>query len=396
MYRHSPKIIKVAVATPSISHFEVPLYRQCDGLPDIDFRVFYFKPTEQQEGRYDSEYQQKIHWGENMLSGYSSLLCASAKHLHTEVDKWAPDVIIVYGYSWPGALSLIILNWLRGTPQIHRGTLNYYKDPRRGIRAHITRPFRKIIFHLFQAHHYGGSYSERVLKESGIAKKALFFVPYSVDTHFFLHKAQDDGVVSSARALRNSLGWGHDTKVVLYIGQHNWFKGPDIAMQVFAKLQAECPETRLLVVGSGRMTAEMKEYASRYFSPGSYHFAGFCPSKETVKYYLASDIVLFTSRYETWGRAINEAMTCQRVCVLNNIFPAAGGLVEDGHNGFVISNRQPDSYVKAIKHYFGLSAERQNKMMKNARRKAESMSYESHVEDLKDSIFFAANCNRKA
>jgi glycosyltransferase involved in cell wall biosynthesis len=175
-----------------------------------------------------------------------------------------------------------------------------------------------------------------------------------------------------------------------YICQHNWFKGPDIAMEVFAKLYAESPKYRALIVGSGRMTEEMKRIAAMILPAGTYHFAGFCPSKETVKYYLASDIALFTSRYETWGRAINEAMLCRRVCVLNKMFPAAGGLVEHEENGFVVGDLEATSYVEAIERYFALSGEAQKTMRECARVKALEMSYENHVGELRQSIEFAA------
>jgi len=381
--------IRVAFITSEISHFEVPLFRICGTLRQIDSCVFYLQPVEP-AGQYDSEYGQEIHWGEALLAGYASVKCESAKELYGRVVDWKPDVAIVYGYSWPGVLALLVRNRLRGLPQIHRGTLNFYKDPRRGLKAHVLRPVRNILLRLFNAHHYGGSYSKRVLRAAGVPEQVMFFVPYSVDSQFFKMSADDQCEIEASVALRKSLGWDGNARVVLYICQHNWFKGPDIAMEVFAKLYARFPKYRALIVGSGRMTEEMKKIASATLPAGSYHFAGFCPSKETVKYYLTSDIVLFTSRYETWGRAINEAMLCRRPCVVNRMFPAVGGLVENEDNGFVVDNLEPDSYVEAIERYFARSDEAQKVMGENARVRALEMSYENHIGELRQSIEFAA------
>jgi len=384
------KTLRVAVITESISHFEVPLYRLCSQSDDIDLRVFYLRATEG-VGRYDTEYQKKITWGEDMLSGYDSVLCASPKELRKEAYLWKPDVMMIYGYSCPGAIKLIFSNRLRNIPQIHRGTLNYYKDPRRGIKADIMRPFRNIVFNLFQAHHYGGSYSKKVLKYAGIAEKQMFFVPYSVDTDFFMKESDKEEIANDALKLRDSLGWGDDAKVVLFICQHNWFKGPDIAMQVFSELQAQYPQMKALIVGSGRMTEEMKQSAKHNMIPGSYLFAGFCPSKETVKYYLASDAVLFTSRYETWARAVNEAMLCKKICVVNDHIPAAGGLVDDRKNGYVIRGLDIEQYVSTLKQHFFLPEQEQKAMAEQARLKAYDFSYERNLHELRKSILFAAN-----
>jgi len=386
----SLKPIKVAVVTEGISHFEVPLYRLCSQSDDIDLRVFYLLKTEG-EGRYCKDYQKKITWGEDMLSGYVSELCSCAKELRKEVYRWEPDVAMVYGYSWQGAIPFIISNRLRNIPQIHRGTLNYYKDPRRGVKADIMRPFRNIVFNLFQAHHYGGSYSKKVLKHAGISEKQMFFVPYSVDTHFFLNESDKEDIAAQAAKLRDSLGWGNDAKIALFICQHNWFKGPDIAMQVFSELQAQYPQMKALIVGSGRMTEEMKQSAKQNLISGSYFFAGFCPSKETVKYYLASDAVLFTSRYETWARAVNEAMLCKKICVVNDHIPSAGGLVDNEKNGYVVPGTDDiEVYVSALKHYFLLPEQDRKAMAEQARLKACEFSYEKNLDELRKSILFAA------
>ncbi len=382
------KKIRVAIVTESISHFEVPLYRLFSHFDDIEICVFYLKSVEE-DGLYCSAYRQKITWGEDMLSGYTSVLRASPKELQKEMYSWKPDVAIIYGYSWNGAIKIMLSNRMRGIGQIHRGTLTYLNDPRRGIKSDIFKPFKNMLLNIFQAHHDGGSYSRQALKQAGISEKAMFFVPYSVDTNFFAEQSDNQQIIYEADELRNSLGWGQDSKVLLYIGQHNMVKGPDIAMQVFAKLQTQYPQMKALIVGSGRMTDEMKKTAAQHLIPGSYFFAGFCPSKETVKYYLASDAVLFTSRYETWARAVNEAMLCRKISVVNDQIAAAGGLVDHEKNGYVIKYLDINNYVSVLKRYFSLPKQERKRMCESARSKACEFSYEKNIHELRKSILFA-------
>ena len=208
------------------------------------------------------------------------------------------------------------------------------------------RPLGRLLLRLFDAHHYGGDYSRKVLLDAGAKESSLFFVPYSVDTPHFLAEAANPVQQKAALDIRTTLGWAPDDHVILFIAQHNWFKGPDIAMEVFRQVAQADPKARFLVVGSGSMTEAMKTYAQQYLDPRAIHFAGFVSSAQTVAYYLASDLVLCTSRYETWARMVNEAMLCRRPCLVSRIVPAAGGLIVNNENGYVVKNPKPASLFR--------------------------------------------------
>lgn len=379
--------LKLAVITETVSHFEIPLYRLCAGDKRLAFKVFYVLPVTQE--LYDTEYKQTIDWGENMLAGYDSEQGETADDLWHKARAWGADVMMMYGYGWKGAPAVAFRNWRLRIPQIHRGTLNYFLDPRRPVRGRLMRPLRSLLLRLFHAHHYGGDYSRRVLRSAGVRPEAMFMVPYSVDTEYFRAVADAPATVADARALREALGWDPGDRVLLFIAQHNWFKGPDIAMEVFRSWRQNDPRARFLIVGSGRMTDAMRKYAEDHLPAGSYHFAGFIPSKQTGMYYLASDLVLCTSRYETWARMINEAMLCRRACVINYIVPAAGGLIDDGRTGFVVEPGV-ENYVRAVSTYFALGSPDRQAMQSAARRTAEEFSYEKHFENFIACAHYAA------
>ncbi len=170
--------------------------------------------------------------------------------------------------------------------------------------------------------------------------------------------------------------------MILFIAQHNWVKGPDIAMEAFHRIAQADPRARLLVVGSGRMTDAMKATAHRCFEPGRIHFAGFVPSTQAVPYYLASDVVLCSSRYETWARMVNEAMLCRRPCVVSRVVAAAGGLIEDGVNGYVVESPEADLLSNAMTRHFALPVDERHKMGEAARRQAQFFAYEPNMENV--------------
>jgi len=375
---HPP--LRLAVLTDSISHFEVPLFRLCARREELAFKVFYVQGVERQ--RFDSAYACRIDWGDDLLAGYDAAQGADAEALYLAARAWGADVVLVYGYSWVGALKIIGRNWWRGQAQIHRGTLNYFLDPRRPLKGRLMRPFRRFVLRLFDAHHYGGDYSRKVLLDAGATESSLFFVPYSVDTEHFLAASECAQTQNVARALRVEQGWADDDHVILFIAQHNWFKGPDIAVDTFRRVAEVDPRARFLVVGSGRMTGAMKGAARRCIEPGRIHFAGFVPSMQTVSYYVASDIVLCSSRYETWARMVNEAMLCRRPCVVSRVVPAAGGLIDHGVNGYVVGTPEAGLFADAIARHFALPVMERQAMGEAARKQARRFAYEPNMDNV--------------
>ncbi len=224
---------------------------------------------------------------------------------------------------------------------MHRGTLNHHLDPRRGWKGRLLRPFRSGMLRLFHAHHYGGIYSRRVLREARISEEAMFFVPYSVDSPFFVKTADEQEAQTASVELRSRLGFSATDPVVLYVGQLNWIKGPDIAMRVLAQTQQAVPGLRALIVGDGRMSGEMRARAERSLSPGSYHFAGFVASKALVPYYLASDLVIT-------GRSARQRAHKVEIPDELNRFRRSLRLNQGDHLGHELAKNQPVEGVKVI------------------------------------------------
>ena len=161
--RHLAKVptIRLALVTDSISHFKVPFFRLCPQVEAWECMVFYCDFHETR--RYDQDYQCDIFWGGNSLAGYASRYVENRRQLAAILDAWRSDAVYVYGCGWPGAVKLIARNWLTGRLQIHRGTLNYFLDPRRGWKGRrCDSCVRHALFKIFTAHHYGDDYSVSV------------------------------------------------------------------------------------------------------------------------------------------------------------------------------------------------------------------------------------------
>jgi len=84
-------------------------------------------------------------------------------------------------------------------------------------------------------------------------------------------------------------------------------------------------------------------------------------------------------------------MLCKKICVVNDHVPAAGGLVDNKKNGYVVPGTDNiEEYVLALKQHFLLPEHEQKTMAEQARAKACEFSYEKNLDELRKSILFAA------
>ena len=376
--------MRVAIATPTLSHFEIPLYREAAKLPGIDVVVFHHDPT--QGERYDNDYKTVIDWGEKLHAGYDSRYARDQRAMRKAIWEWRPDVIILYGYVWKGAIQLLMEAKLRRIPVVLRGLLSPYIDPRATWRSKSWRNVRPFLLRRFDAHHFGGSYGEAVLDEARIPEFKRYLVPFSIDTPYFARQADDPEQQTAARELRCALGWKLDDPVILFLCQHNWFKGPDIMIEIARIVQSAIPDLKLIMGGSGGMTDALKAAATATLTPGSFYFPGYVSSKATARFYLAADLSAFPSRYDTWSRAVNEAMLCRSPCIVSHMVPACGGLVADGENGMMVHGLEPHDHAARIIDFFRMPRETRATLGERARKRALTFAYDLHVDALRRSI----------
>jgi len=89
----------------------------------------------------------------------------------------------------------------------------------------------------------------------------------------------------------------HDTKTLLWIGRFEAEKDPMLALEVITQI----PGAKLVMLGAGSLEAELKRKALNL----AVEFPGW---QDTVPYLAMADVVLSTSRHESYGASIIEAL----------------------------------------------------------------------------------------
>ena len=121
---------------------------------------------------------------------------------------------------------------------------------------------------------------------------------------------------------------------ILFIGRLVWYKGCDVLLKAFAKMQARTADCRLVLVGSGPMEKELKRLA---VSLGLAHviFAGMVSEEEKIKWLERCDFFVLpsVSKAEAFAVVQIEAMAFGKP-VINTRLPSGVPYVSlDGVTG---------------------------------------------------------------
>jgi len=126
------------------------------------------------------------------------------------------------------------------------------------------------------------------------------------------------------------------TPVVGNIARLFPLKGHDFFLQAAARIAAEEPECRFLLVGDGILRRELEEEARKLGIRDRTIFAGLVPPEEVAHYIQAMDVVVHTSLREGIARVIPQAGAVGKP-VVTYALDGAPEVVRDGLSGFLVS-----------------------------------------------------------
>lgn len=103
----------------------------------------------------------------------------------------------------------------------------------------------------------------------------------------------------------------------------------------------------MIFVGDGEDRFKLSKMASDLDLLNDIRITGFVPHNLVVRYMNAADVCLVASHREGWSLAMCEMLACGKAIVSTDV-SGARDMVHDGHNGFVVGNRNPIDYADAI------------------------------------------------
>jgi glycosyltransferase involved in cell wall biosynthesis len=178
----------------------------------------------------------------------------------------------------------------------------------------------------------------------GADRGKLLMLPYCCDTQRF-ERVPDEAV----RAVRGRYALD-DKTVFLFSGQMIERKGVDVALRAFERLAADRDDVAMLLLGDGPM-AELYRASVPAALRDRVHFTGFLPQEELPAHFAAADVFVFPSRHDGWAVVINEACAAGLAVIASRQTGAAGDLVREGENGFVLDSEDVAGFSEKMRWF---------------------------------------------
>jgi D-inositol-3-phosphate glycosyltransferase len=180
--------------------------------------------------------------------------------------------------------------------------------------------------------------------EYGADAGTIAVVPCGVDTALF--------APGDAEAARAALGL-RAGPLLLYVGRIAPIKGLETLLDAVACLHGAGHPVRLVVVGGDAderrdsHEASLRARVARQGLREAVTFAGAQPQDRLRDYYVAADVTVLPSYYESFGMVALEAMACGSAVIASRV----GGLqttVRDGVTGLLVSEGDPCALAGTI------------------------------------------------
>ena len=154
--------------------------------------------------------------------------------------------------------------------------------------------------------------------------------------------------------VRGKYGIPKDWNMLLFIGRLAWVKSVRNLLQAMPAVLAECPKTKLVILGKGEEQRDIVETSSRLGIKDNviYRF-DFVPEDERILNYAAADVCIFPSVYEPFGIVSLEAMAMQKPVIVGarGVVGFREQVVSSGsdQNGLHVNGEDPSDIAWGIK-----------------------------------------------
>lgn len=325
--------------------YMAPMYQYFDKNTNLDIEVMYCTNVGVRES-YDEGFGEKISWDIDLLKDYSnkfigskydklelggffSLICPSVVY---EIIKSKPDYLVIHGTQYAVNVIATITAKITGVKVLHRCETHLFLS-----RPKLKKALRNLCLRLFYMFIDGflsiGTRNRNYYKSLGVPERKIYSCPYAVDNDRFIGKS----VLSETE--RNILLQEYDLPInkpiVVFASKLTRGKSPDDLLFCAEALNKKGIDFHLLIVGSGEMYDELIKLKNR-LKINNISMLGFLNQTEMPKVFGISDIFVLTSKSDTWGLVVNEAMCAGLPVVVGEEMGCTDDLVISGVNGYKV------------------------------------------------------------
>jgi glycosyltransferase involved in cell wall biosynthesis len=330
--------MRLAIASSHPIQYYAPLCRELAGR--LHVHVFFaHRATPEQQGA--AGFGTPFEWDVDLTSGYDHTFLRNVAtrpgtdhfggcdtpEIGERLKAGRFDALLVLGWGLKSFAQAIVAAKRLGIPVLVRGD-SQLATPRSELKRLAKALLYPPLLRTFDAALYVGERSQAYYRHYRYPAERLFFSPHCVDTQWFSERATE-----AARSdLRDSLGIGPSTRLILFAGKLTAFKRPLDVIETCARLRGQGLDAQMLVAGSGELEGELGNRAASLGAP--LHRLGFCNQTRMPAVYAAADLLMLPSDgRETWGLVCNEALACGRPILVSDAVGCAPDLAADGEVG---------------------------------------------------------------
>ncbi len=281
-------------------------------------------------------------------------------------EKPHPDMVFILGdmplsaqaAKWAAKkLKCPILSLMTIRPLEHEKNRNYF-----------IKQLKRMSFSFCDGILASGLLAEKCLKYYGVPDSKIFSYHHFVDTEYFAKWLKIGR--REREQTRKSIGI-KDNLCIAFSGTTYTLKGiRDLLKAVLLlknKLPSNFPMPHLLIIGGPHKEGGSNEYMyiKEFIKLNRIDatITGWVTRDKVAKYLSASDVYVLPSHWETWPKAIMEAMLAELPVIVTDACGCVGTLIKNNETGLVIPVKSPEVLCDAIKELL-LSKEKRNKIVK--------------------------------
>lgn len=348
---------KLAIITTHPIQYNAPWFKMLAQENRLQLRVFYTWGESVLQQKYDPGFKRNIQWDIPLLEGYDyefveNVATHPGSHHYKGIDNpvliqriqdWGAEAILIFGWNFKSHMACIRF-FHHKIPVLFRGDSTLLDEAGFSVKGWIRKWVLRWVYRHIDAALYTGVANKAYFKKYGLKAHQLIFTPHAVDNERF--SRQDDAVVQRAVQFRQQLGITEQAPVVLFAGKLEPKKNPFYLLQL-ARVLSDLP-FQFVLVGNGVLETELKTAAQQL---PNVHFLEFQNQQDMPAIYQMATFFVLPSvgPGETWGLAINEAMSAGCAVLASNRCGAAQDLLIEGKTGWIIDPHQPETAARILR-----------------------------------------------
>jgi glycosyltransferase involved in cell wall biosynthesis len=346
--------VRLAIVSTHPIQYYAPVFRKLAESETVMPRVFFTWSQTADGPVFDPGFGTSFSWDLPLLEGYEHefvpnvakdpgshhFLGIQNPALIPAISRWSADAVLIYG--WKLRSHLGALRHFKGRiPVLFRGDSTLL-DPCSLLHALARRAYLRWVYSHVDVGIAVGKNSRDYYEWCGMGADRVAFAPHSVDTRRF---ADDNGgYAERARKWRIDLGITEESAAILFAAKFLPRKEPLLLLDAFLDLKSPA---HLIFVGNGEMEAAMRERARGH---PNVHFLPFQNQSDMPAVYRLGDVyVLPSSKGETWGLAMNEAMASGRASIASSRVGGARDLIQVGETGWTFQSGDRGELARALR-----------------------------------------------